>query len=822
VQSPSGFPDGLCLFENGLEKIMFRTLCSLLIILLLPHAEAAVHASAPPKIGLALSGGGACGIAHIGILKALEEAGIPLHMIAGVSMGSLVGGLYAAGHTPAEIQAATNHVDWSDIFRDAPRRSSLFPGQKVRADTRALQIRFEGFRADLPSAWTGGQKLSQFLWKMTARAAFLAHEDFDRLPIPFRAVTTDLLTGKQVILSHGDLSEAIQASAAVPLFFAPVQRDGCWLVDGGLLDPVPVDVLREMGADFVIAINIFAKLWPEHKLKSVIDIADQATTIMMTAAKDAQLRDADFVITPDLGDHTSMDFTRLDTLIAQGEKTTRCLLPELIRTIRKTWPQFKKQVRVEVEKGRPSFPLPAFSGNTVFTDDEIRRHLESLIPVPDTDPAPRTAYHALRTNPKLPITTHQSPLTKSITDLYCKQDYILAEVRVDTDSDTIRIGEGRIEHLTVEGNRKTKSHVILREFPLKKGKVFNLRKANRGIDNIYGSGLFERVALKLVRKNGGIGVVIRVEEREYSLARFGIRYDRDKHTEVLVELAQDNLFGLGIKLDLLGILGERRHRYRVEHRSDRIFKTYLTYTLRGIYSRHKRTVYEAGDPIGEYRDIRFGTGFSLGQQLYRFGTVSAEIKTESLRPEKLFGKGYPLQEIRSLVFRSVIDNLDRFPFPRSGRKSQFSLESAAKIFGGTEAYTKMSFFAETFHTFRRRNTLHLSLRWGTADPTLPFSELFRLGGPATLYGTHQDEFRGRQLFDAHLEYRFHIPRYYYLSLRYDAGNVWDIAKKIRLSELKHAWGAQVTLSTLLGPISLSYGRSDEGNKRIYFSAGVPF
>ena len=359
---------------------------------------------------------------------------------------------------------------------------------------------------------------------------------------------------------------------------------------------------------------------------------------------------------------------------------------------------------------------------------------------------------------------------------------------------------------------------------MKKGKVFNLRKANRGIDNIYGSGLFERVALELVRKNGGIGVVIRVKEREYGLARFGIRYDRDKHTEVLVELAQDNLFGLGIKLDVLGILGERRHRYQVEHRSDRIFKTYLTYTLRGIYSRHKRTVYEADDPIGEYRDIRFEAGFSLGQQLYRFGTVSAEIETGSLRPEGLSGKGYTSspQEIRSLVFRSVIDNLDRFPFPRSGRKSQFSLESAAKIFGGTEAYTKMSFFAETFHTYRRRNTVHLSLRWGTADPTLPPCEMFRLGGPTTLYGTHQDEFQGRQLFDAHLEYRFHIPRYYYLSLRYDAGNVWRFAEKIRLSELKHAWGVQGTLNTLLGPISMSYGRSDEGNKRIYFSAGVPF
>ncbi|MFH1006700.1 MAG: patatin-like phospholipase family protein [Candidatus Latescibacterota bacterium] len=795
---------GFAFFEDRLGvALMSRTWCSLFILLLLPLTEADLLASVPPRIGLALSGGGACGIAHIGVLKALEEAGISVHLIAGVSMGSLVGGLYASGHTPAEIEASTGQVDWNDIFRDAPRRSSLFPGQKIRADTHALQIRFEGFRADLPSSWTGGQKLSQFLWNMTARATFLAHEDFDRLPIPFRAVATDLLRGEKVVLSRGDLSEAIQASAAVPLFFAPVKRNGQWLVDGGLLDPLPVDVLREMGADFVIAVNITAQLWPEQKLRSIVDIADQATTIMTTAAKEAQLGAADFVITPDLGDHPSMDFTQLDTLIAEGEKTTRNLIPELIRTIRERWPQYASTAESAENRSPSPMPTLTFSGNTVFSEAELRAHLNA------------------------PTTLH-SPLTTALAGPYLQEGYILVQARVDTNAlsrtPSIQLSEGRITHVTVKGNQRTKAHVILREFPLRAGELFNLKKANQGIDNLYGTGLFERVSLRLLRERDGVDIVIRVKERRYELVRFGLRYDREKSAEVLVEAAQDNLFGLAVKLNLIGILGERRQHYQVEQRLDRIFKTYLTNTIRGGHTISKGYAYGPGGPVGEYREARSGAQFSMGQQLYRLGTVSSGIKAERIRTRSLFGSGYPtgLEEIRSLVFRSLVDDLDRFPFPRSGRRSQFDLEFAAKILGGTEAYTQMAFFGETYHTWRGRNTLHLSVNWGTADPTLPFSQMFRLGGPTTLYGTHQDEFQGRQLFATHLEYRFHVPRYYYFSLRYDAGNVWRFAEKLRLSELKHAWGVQATVSTLLGPISLSYGRSNEGHTRIYFSAGVPF
>ncbi|HLG93755.1 MAG TPA: patatin-like phospholipase family protein, partial [candidate division Zixibacteria bacterium] len=174
-----------------------------------------------PKIGLALSGGGARGFAQIGVLQALEELGVRPDVIAGTSIGGVVGGLYACGYSPQELKQIVMRIDWGELFRDRPRRSTLFSTQKEGNESHFLSIRFEGLKPDIPLAVTTGQKVSNLFTDLTAAANLKAGFNFDRLPVPFRTLSVDLLSGDTVVFSSGDLAEALRATLGAPLAFVP-------------------------------------------------------------------------------------------------------------------------------------------------------------------------------------------------------------------------------------------------------------------------------------------------------------------------------------------------------------------------------------------------------------------------------------------------------------------------------------------------------------------------------------------------------------------------------------------------------------------------
>ncbi len=226
-----------------------------------------------PKIGLVLAGGGAKGAAHVGVIKVLEELGVPIDYIAGTSMGSIVGGLYASGLSAAELEVAVKSIDWGDIFNDKPPRQDR-DFRRKRDDDNVL-IRYKlGFKdgsIQFPRGVILGQKLNLALRKLSFRA--IGINDFDELSIPFRAVAADIETGETAVLGNGDLVTAMRASMAVSGAFPPVEIDGRLLVDGGLANNVPIDVARGMGADILIVVSFPAQLHTREKLNSAISIA---------------------------------------------------------------------------------------------------------------------------------------------------------------------------------------------------------------------------------------------------------------------------------------------------------------------------------------------------------------------------------------------------------------------------------------------------------------------------------------------------------------------------------------------------------------------
>lgn len=290
-----------------------------------PHARLlAYRAQKRPRVALVLSGGGARGVAQIGVLKALERHGIPVDFITGTSLGAIVGGLYASGYTTAQLESLVLSTDWDDVLSltEEIRRTDLFMDQKLADDRSFLALRFQGLEPVFPAAVSSGQRLTNFLSEQTLQALYHPDPDFADLKIRFAAISTDLISGRRVVMKSGSLSEALRASASVPLLFNPIERDSMQLLDGGLVSNIPVDIARAEGYDMVIAVNSTSGLRNADELNAPWKTADQIMGIMMQLSNEQQLQLADVVITPEVGNHLSSDFARLDALIAEGDSAT--------------------------------------------------------------------------------------------------------------------------------------------------------------------------------------------------------------------------------------------------------------------------------------------------------------------------------------------------------------------------------------------------------------------------------------------------------------------------------------------------------------------
>ena len=273
------------------------------------------------KIGLALSGGGARGGAHVGVLKALEELDVKVDYIAGTSMGAIIGGLYASGYGAEEIEQILIETDWKKGLTDRPARKDRTMRKKELEYEFLIPYRigFNKGKFQMPLGAIEGQHLDQLFHKMLLPVVGI--NQFDQLPIPFRAVATDLVTGEAVVLSSGSLPNTLRASMSVPGIFAPVTINDRILVDGGMSNNLPVNVVREMGADIVIAVDISSPLLKEEQLTSIISVTEQLTNFLTRRTTELQIESLgsdDVLIVPELGDFSSADFEGAEDVVHLG------------------------------------------------------------------------------------------------------------------------------------------------------------------------------------------------------------------------------------------------------------------------------------------------------------------------------------------------------------------------------------------------------------------------------------------------------------------------------------------------------------------------
>lgn len=344
------------------------------------------HGTKPPKICLVLSGGGARGAAHVGVLRVLEEMHIPISCIAGTSAGGAIGGLYAAGLSPDAIAEFLDEMDWEKALADRPARIDRSFRRK-QDDSRylvGLELGYANGHFYLPKGFIAGENLD-FVLKSRLLSAAGIH-DFDKLPIPFRAVATDMTSGEKVVLGRGDLATALRASMAVPGVFSPVEVDGRTLADGGLVDNLPVDVARAMGADVVIAVDVGTPLSKRNQLGNVLGLSLQVINIMThqnVERSKASLKSGDVLVEPDLASVDAASFDQVERAMSAGAAATRAhadALRQYSVSPSRYW-EFLQQQR----NGRDHLPVVdyiAIRGNRAVSDQRIRAQIRSEVGKP--------------------------------------------------------------------------------------------------------------------------------------------------------------------------------------------------------------------------------------------------------------------------------------------------------------------------------------------------------------------------------------------------------------------------------------------------------
>lgn len=306
---------------------MKRVLVFLLVLFLVLDVQAQRK-----KVGLVLSGGGAKGVAHIGVLKVLEEAGIPIDYIAGTSMGSIVGALYAIGYDSHVMDSLVRAQDWMFLLSDKVYRYNLPFSEKEETEKYLVSVPIKNNRElKIPSGFISGQNIYNLFSDLTI--GYHDSLDFKKLPIPFACVASNLVDGKEVIQDCGVLPLAMRASMAIPGAFAPVKRDGMVLVDGGISNNFPVDIAKAMGADIIIGVDVQADLKDAAGLESVMGIIDQMTSFLGIQKYEENKKMVNIYIKPDVYPYSAASFSSsaIDTLIMRGEEVARSQWDELMK-----------------------------------------------------------------------------------------------------------------------------------------------------------------------------------------------------------------------------------------------------------------------------------------------------------------------------------------------------------------------------------------------------------------------------------------------------------------------------------------------------------
>ncbi len=748
--------------------------CCLPLMAMAASSDKGPH-SARPKIGLALSGGGARGAAHVGVLRVLEELHVPVDYIAGTSMGAIVGGLYASGMSPDEIEKALVEMDWDSVLKDNQQRPDRSFRRKLddRLYLSKLKAGVKDGKLGIPTAMIQGQQFNLVLNRLTVDVAEV--NDFDRLPIPFRAVATDIVTGKEVVLGSGNLATAIRASISVPGVFAGVKRDDKLLVDGGISNNLPVSVVRRMGADIVIAIDISTPLLTEQELTSALKMAEQLTGLLTrrnTERQIASLTSRDVLIVPPLGNLiTSAGFDKARLAIEIGEKAAR-----------------QQQNRLR----RLSIPKEKYNRSMV------KQHVAEST-------------------------------QKAADGRWSKTEGFESNTEVRTE-----VVDRVIDFIRFDNDSKLSNELLANLLDVREGEQLDLDRLEEGIGRIYGQGIFESVTYELVNDNGEDGVIIKARKRSWgtNFLQFGLNLSVDTS-------AGDSRFNLGAAYTMMPLNdrnGEWRTGFQFGEDPGIFTEIYQPLGYDGKYFVNGRLAYwrtnyhlfEDDVALSRYKVTTASIDLAAGMNLGYWGDIRGGYRGKVGDVDILAG----MNNLQDYDFNSgvlylqfSVDKLDSVNFPRMGYLMQLDGLLSRNFLGADDDFEQLSFMSVGAKSWGK-NTLLGTISYDTTPgDDAPLQDQFQLGGFLNLSGLSQNQLTGQHAAFASLGYQRQLFKnrlvQAYAGASLESGNTWMDSGDI-LSDTITAGSIFLGLDNALAPLYFGYGVADTGDSSFYLFMGNPW
>jgi NTE family protein len=728
-----------------------------------------------PRIGLVLSGGGARGAAHVGVLKVLEDLRVPIDAIAGTSMGAVVGGLYASGLSARQIEKLMTSIDWQDAFRDRPPREDLTLRRK-QEDAEFLvkfPLGFRDGRAVLPRGLIQGQHLTETLRRLTLPVARVSN--FDELPTPFRAVATDLESGDAVVMGSGDLTSAMRASLSAPGVFAPVEREGHLLVDGGIADNVPVDIARSMGVDILIVVDVGFPLLPRQELSSIPVISNQMLAILIRHNAEAQLATLtprDILIQPQLGNASSFDFGLVSRAIDTGELAARGKSTELA-SLGISEAQMQGYV---ARREAPRMAPPKI--------DFVRVEAGSEKYVPAAD----NLFNGMLGKPLDP-----DEVARRITALYGRGGLDTLDYHV--------VGTEERYGLAINARPNSQGPNYLR---------FGLSLQDDFEGNSTYSAAVRLVVSDVTRNAGEWATDLQVG----STSQIG--------TELFLPLAPFSSWFV------------MPHIRDLAHDIDLVCNPPEV----GQASYCKSQTSSGQVVLAEYRVHSFTYGADLGRQFSNWGEIRAGVESEQGHVRLKIGdptdENLPdLSPWNTTNFfvRFTYDRLDDINFPHRGQRAELQWSGVHDVSGTIPGSDQLTLHYVGAWTFGR-DTVQLGASGGMTlqSQVTDINQLFTLGGFLNLSGLRADSLLGPNFGILRGMYYRQIgrggPGYLdvptYLGMSLEMGNVWQQRSDASFANTQKDASIFLGMDTFLGPLFLATGFDEHGNQQFYLFLGRTF